>query len=82
MSNDLTIRHLDKSYASYLVSMYILQVTEGSVCAVWGLGAIGLATLMGCRAAKAKRVIAVDINPMKFEVGNIIIHYYCGHLLS
>lgn len=44
------------------------RVEEGSVCAVWGLGAIGLATLMGCRAAKAKRIIAVDINPMKFEV--------------
>ena len=56
--------------------MYFLQVTEGSVCAVWGLGAIGLATLMGCRAAKAKRIIAVDINPMKFGVGNIFTHYH------
>lgn len=38
-----------------------------SVCAVFGLGAVGLAAIMGCKAAGAKRIIAVDINPAKFE---------------
>lgn len=43
-------------------------VEEGSVCAVWGLGAVGLAVVMGCKAAGAKRIIGVDINPDKFEL--------------
>lgn len=37
------------------------------MCAVFGLGAVGLAAVMGCHAAEAKRVIGVDINPDKFE---------------
>ena len=41
------------------------------MCAVWGLGAVGLAVIMGCRAAGAKTIIGVDINPDKFEIGNI-----------
>lgn len=44
------------------------KVEEGSTCAVWGLGAVGLAVLMGCKAAKASKVIGVDINPGKFEL--------------
>ncbi|KAF6725509.1 Alcohol dehydrogenase class-3 [Oryzias melastigma] len=43
------------------------KVEEGSTCAVFGLGAVGLAAVMGCKAAKAKRIIGVDINPDKFE---------------
>lgn len=43
-------------------------VREGSTCAVFGLGAIGLATIMGCRAMKAGQIIGVDINPEKFEI--------------
>lgn len=37
------------------------------MCAVFGLGAVGLAAVMGCRAAGASRIIAVDINSAKFE---------------
>ena len=47
----------------------ILQVEKGSTCAVWGLGAVGLATVMGCKAAGAERIIGVDINTAKFDVG-------------
>jgi len=43
------------------------KVEPGSTCAVWGLGAVGLAVLMGCKAAGASRVIGIDINPAKFE---------------
>lgn len=42
------------------------QVECNSVCAVFGLGAVGLAAVMGCKAAGAKRIIAVDTNPAKF----------------
>lgn len=34
---------------------------------MFGLGAVGLAAVMGCQAAKARRIIAVDINPDKFR---------------
>lgn len=45
-----------------------MQVEEGSICAVWGLGAVGLATAMGCRAAGAKKIYGIDINPSKFDL--------------
>lgn len=38
------------------------------MCAVFGLGAVGLAAVMGCKAAGASRIIGVDINPEKFEI--------------
>jgi len=44
------------------------KVEEGSNTAVWGLGAVGLAAIMGCKVAGAKMIIAVDINPAKFAV--------------
>uniref|UniRef100_A0A8C6U2B9 Enoyl reductase (ER) domain-containing protein n=1 Tax=Neogobius melanostomus TaxID=47308 RepID=A0A8C6U2B9_9GOBI len=47
------------------------KVEEGSSCAVFGLGAVGLAAVMGCKAAGAKRIIAVDTNPEKFDKAKI-----------
>lgn len=41
------------------------------MCAVFGLGAVGLAAVMGCRAAGAKSIIGVDTNPYKFEKARI-----------
>lgn len=58
-----------KHHLYYLNLFAIKQVDEGSTCAVWGLGAVGLATVMGCKAAGAKRIIAIDINPEKEELG-------------
>lgn len=40
----------------------------GSTCGIWGLGAVGLAVIMGCKAAGASRIIGVDLNPAKFEL--------------
>lgn len=40
----------------------------GSTCAVFGLGALGLAAIMGCKAAGASRIIGVDLNPDKFKI--------------
>ncbi|XP_062383440.1 alcohol dehydrogenase 1-like isoform X4 [Sardina pilchardus] len=50
----------------YGAAINTAQVTPGSVCAVFGLGAVGLAAVMGCRNAGATRIIAVDINEDKF----------------
>lgn len=43
----------------------------GTTCAVFGLGAVGLAAVMGCKNAGAKRIIAIDTNPEKFEKGKV-----------
>ncbi|XP_037096727.1 alcohol dehydrogenase 1-like [Syngnathus acus] len=43
------------------------QVEPDSTCAVFGLGAVGLAAIMGCKYAGAKKIIAVDINADKFD---------------
>ncbi|HYW77429.1 MAG TPA: S-(hydroxymethyl)glutathione dehydrogenase/class III alcohol dehydrogenase [Gammaproteobacteria bacterium] len=44
------------------------KVEAGSTVAVFGLGGIGLAVIQGAVMAKAKRIIAIDINPDKFEL--------------
>lgn len=43
------------------------KVEPGSTVAVFGLGGIGLSVIQGAVLAKAKRIIAVDINESKFE---------------
>ncbi|KAL0974307.1 hypothetical protein UPYG_G00218610 [Umbra pygmaea] len=50
----------------YGAALNTAKVEPGSTCVVFGLGAVGLATVMGCKAAGAARIIAVDINPDKF----------------
>lgn len=51
----------------YGAALNTAKVEPGSTCAVFGLGAVGLAALMGCKKAGASRIIGVDINPAKFE---------------
>ncbi|KAL4240475.1 NAD/NADP dependent alcohol dehydrogenase [Mactra antiquata] len=48
------------------------KVKEGSSCAVFGLGAVGLSAVMGCKAAGAKTIIAIDINPDKAQLAKKI----------
>ncbi|ROK15848.1 Alcohol dehydrogenase 1, partial [Anabarilius grahami] len=48
-----------------------IKVTPGSVCAVFGMGAVGLAAVMGCKNAGASRIFAVDINEKKFEKAKV-----------
>lgn len=43
------------------------KVEPGSTVAVFGLGGIGLSVIQGAVLAKAGRIIAIDINPDKFE---------------
>lgn len=52
----------------YGAALNTAKVEAGSTCAVWGLGAVGLAVAMGCRQAGAAKIIGVDINPDKFEM--------------
>uniref|UniRef100_A0A8C5PHD6 alcohol dehydrogenase n=1 Tax=Leptobrachium leishanense TaxID=445787 RepID=A0A8C5PHD6_9ANUR len=44
------------------------KVKPGSTCAVFGLGGVGLAAVMGCKAAGAAHIIGVDINTGKFDL--------------
>uniref|UniRef100_A0A8C9PSA3 Alcohol dehydrogenase n=1 Tax=Spermophilus dauricus TaxID=99837 RepID=A0A8C9PSA3_SPEDA len=44
----------------------IAKVTPGSTCVVFGLGGIGSAVLMACKASGASRIIGVDIKEEKF----------------
>ncbi|XP_033991076.1 alcohol dehydrogenase 1-like [Trematomus bernacchii] len=55
----------------YGAAVNTAKVEPGSTCAVFGLGAVGLAAVMGCQAAGAKRIIAVDINPEKAEKAKV-----------
>jgi S-(hydroxymethyl)glutathione dehydrogenase/alcohol dehydrogenase len=44
------------------------KVEKGSNVAVFGLGAVGLACIQGCKLAGAKRILAIDINDKKFKL--------------
>lgn len=61
----------------YTIYLSNFQVESGSTCAVFGLGAVGLAVAMGCRQAGAKRIIGVDINASKFEPGKNFFFNEC-----
>ncbi|XP_030595225.1 alcohol dehydrogenase class-3-like isoform X1 [Archocentrus centrarchus] len=51
----------------YGAAINAAKVEKDSTCAVFGLGAVGLAAVMGCKVSMAKKIIGVDINPNKFE---------------
>lgn len=44
------------------------KVTPGSTVAVFGLGGVGLSVVQGAVMAKASRIIAVDLNPIKWTM--------------
>ncbi|TKB49175.1 S-(hydroxymethyl)glutathione dehydrogenase/class III alcohol dehydrogenase [Ferrimonas aestuarii] len=44
------------------------DVQPGDTVAVFGLGGIGLSAIIGAQMAKAGRIIAIDINPSKFDL--------------
>ena len=51
----------------YGAAVNTAKVKQGSTCAIWGLGALGLAAIMGCKSSGASRIFAIDINPSKFK---------------
>ncbi len=48
--------------------MNTAKVEEGDTVAIFGIGGIGLAAIIGATMAKASRIIAIDINESKFEL--------------
>jgi len=44
------------------------KVEKGATCAVFGCGGVGLAVIQACKIAGASKIIAVDINPAKFDL--------------
>ena len=44
------------------------KVEKGATVAIFGLGGIGLAAIIGAKMAGASRIIAIDINPSKFAI--------------
>ncbi|WP_343216443.1 S-(hydroxymethyl)glutathione dehydrogenase/class III alcohol dehydrogenase [Denitromonas iodatirespirans] len=48
--------------------MNTAKVEPGSTVAVFGLGGIGLSAIIGAVMAKASRILAIDVNPGKFEI--------------
>uniref|UniRef100_A0A8C3JGA0 alcohol dehydrogenase n=1 Tax=Calidris pygmaea TaxID=425635 RepID=A0A8C3JGA0_9CHAR len=50
----------------YGAAVQTAKVKPGSTCAVFGLGGVGLSVVMGCKAAGASHIIAIDINKDKF----------------
>uniref|UniRef100_A0A8B9M601 alcohol dehydrogenase n=1 Tax=Accipiter nisus TaxID=211598 RepID=A0A8B9M601_9AVES len=50
----------------YGAAVQTAKVKPGSTCAIFGLGGVGLSVVMGCKAAGASRIIAIDINKDKF----------------
>ncbi|XP_072261717.1 alcohol dehydrogenase 1-like [Pyxicephalus adspersus] len=51
----------------YGAAVNTAKVEPGTTCAVFGLGAIGLSVIIGCKVSGASRIIAIDINSSKFE---------------
>lgn len=43
------------------------KVEAGSTVAVWGLGPVGLAVIMGAKIAGAKQIVGIDTNENKFQ---------------
>lgn len=47
------------------------KVEPGCTVAIWGLGTVGLAVIMGARIAGARLIVGIDKNVKKFEKGNV-----------
>jgi alcohol dehydrogenase len=44
------------------------RIAAGQNVAIVGLGGVGLAALLGAKAAGAERIVAIDLNPEKLEI--------------
>jgi len=48
------------------------KVTPGATVAVFGLGSVGLSVVQGAVLAKASRIIAVDLNPVRWALAKAL----------
>ncbi|XP_059068202.1 alcohol dehydrogenase-like 1 [Cryptomeria japonica] len=55
------------------------NVEKGSTVAVFGLGTIGMAVIQGCRIRGVSRIIGVDVNPIKIDIGTVMIDLNLFH---
>uniref|UniRef100_A0A646QCD0 S-(hydroxymethyl)glutathione dehydrogenase n=1 Tax=Hemiscolopendra marginata TaxID=943146 RepID=A0A646QCD0_9MYRI len=51
----------------YGAVLNVAKMEQGSTVAIWGLGCVGLAVIMGCREVGAKQILGIDINPERFK---------------
>ncbi|XP_020527967.1 alcohol dehydrogenase-like 7 isoform X2 [Amborella trichopoda] len=49
----------------------VANVEAGSTVVIFGLGTVGLAVAEGARIQGASKIIGVDLNPQKFELGQV-----------
>ncbi|KAL2339942.1 hypothetical protein Fmac_007882 [Flemingia macrophylla] len=47
----------------------VADVEKGSTVAVFGLGTVGLAVVVAAKQRRASKIIGIDLNPEKFELG-------------
>jgi S-(hydroxymethyl)glutathione dehydrogenase/alcohol dehydrogenase len=52
--------------------LHTAQAIPGSTIAVFGLGGVGLSVVQGAVMAKAQRIIAVDLNPIKWPLAKAL----------
>ncbi len=52
----------------YGAAVNTAKVEKGSNVAVFGLGGVGLSVIQGAKACGAGRIIAIDVNPKKFDL--------------
>jgi S-(hydroxymethyl)glutathione dehydrogenase / alcohol dehydrogenase len=50
----------------------IAQVIPGSTVAVYGLGGLGLSVVQGAVMARAARIVAIDLNPIKWKLAKAL----------
>ena len=65
--------HIWQLCISTIALTLLAKVEPNSSVAVWGLGAVGLAAIMGAKQAGATKIIGVDINPGKFDLGQCLL---------
>lgn len=56
----------------YGAAINTAKVENGSTVGVWGLGAVGLAAVMGAKAAGAEQIFGIDVNPNKASTGTLL----------
>ena len=55
----------------YGAAINTAKVRPGSTVAIWGLGLVGLACVMGAKKAGAARIIGIDIDSSKADISRI-----------
>jgi S-(hydroxymethyl)glutathione dehydrogenase / alcohol dehydrogenase len=49
-------------------ALYTADVQPGSTCVVFGCGLVGLGAVIGCRLARAERIVAVDLSEVRLAI--------------